>query len=116
MQPELHGLLQSLRFERPPLGGANAASIRKSRWPAGTKMSQTLAGCPFTDAVVRSQLSKAPAPVEMLADQSFSTDRSQAGIRVCRHEGCGLGLLGRTTTLSASHPFVSRNNLVERHT
>jgi hypothetical protein len=32
--PELHGLLQLQRIERPPLAPANAASIRQGGWPA----------------------------------------------------------------------------------
>jgi hypothetical protein len=32
--PEVHGLLQVLRIERPPLCAAHAATIRQCRWPA----------------------------------------------------------------------------------
>ncbi|KAF0653166.1 hypothetical protein L107_09526 [Cyanobium sp. Copco_Reservoir_LC18] len=31
--PELHGLLQGLRIERPPLAEANTPSIRQCHWP-----------------------------------------------------------------------------------
>ena len=75
---------------------------------------QPPAGRAPIDSVVSGQLSKAPAHIEMRPDQAFPTDRCQAGLGVCRHGLCGLGLLGRTTTLSTSHPFVSRNNLVSR--
>ena len=34
LMPEVHGLLQLLRIERPPLVAANTPSIRQGRWPA----------------------------------------------------------------------------------
>lgn len=52
----------------------------------------------------------------MLADQAFPTDGCQAGVGMRSHGVEGLALLGRTTTLSASYPFVRRNNLVALHT
>lgn len=50
--------------------------------------------------------------MEMRPDQAFTTDRCQADLGVYLDGMRGLGLLGRTTTLSTSHPFVSGNNLV----
>lgn len=51
----------------------------------------------------------------MLDDKPEPVPLGQAGNGVTMH-GCGMSeLMGRTTTLSASHPFVSRNNLVALH-
>jgi hypothetical protein len=34
LMAEIHGLLELLRIERPPLGAANAPSIRQGGWTA----------------------------------------------------------------------------------
>ena len=83
--PEVHGLLQSLLIERPPLGAAHTPSIRQGRWPAQTESCQPLTGGALADSVLASELSKAHALIEVLPDQPFPTDRCQAGVGVRRH-------------------------------
>jgi hypothetical protein len=78
--PQIHGLLQLLRIERPPLGAANTPSIRQCGWTALAKPRQPLVGAAQADPGMRSKVFERNAIIKMPADQAFPTNRCQAGI------------------------------------
>ena len=51
----------------------------------------------------------------LIGSQGVPSFLKVTGIGVCMHGLRGLGRLGRTTTLTASHPFVSTTFLVALH-
>ena len=105
--PELHGVLQLLRIERPPLGAANTPSIPQRGHTARAVTSQPAIGAAEADSVLGGQLREAAAFLQILDHQPESPALCQAGIGVAMHGGVRSGLLSRTSPVAASHPLVS---------
>ena len=103
--PQVHGLLELLRIERPPLAAANSASIRQGLWAAYTEAGQPLVGAAQADSVVISEFRQGKALIEVLADQPQATPLSQAAIGVAIHGGVMSRLVGRTPTRSGRTPI-----------
>jgi len=83
--PQVHGVLQLLRIERPPLGAANTPSIRQCRWTALTEPRQPLVGTAQADPGLRRQGLERHGLIEVPTDQAFPTDRRQSGQWVAMH-------------------------------
>lgn len=69
MQPlvaKLHGLLELLRIERPPLCAALDPSVLQRGWTAGAIPGQPAVGPVKTDPVLGGQLGEAAAVLQML--------------------------------------------------
>jgi hypothetical protein len=83
--PEVHGVLQLLRIERPPLRAANTASVRKGRHTACSIPGQPLVGAAQTDAGLRCEDHERYTLIKVPTDQAFPTDRRQSGQWVAMH-------------------------------
>ena len=113
--PQVQSMLQLLRIERPPLGAANAASIRQCRWGACTEAGQPLVGATRADPRASSESRQGKALIEVLVDQTQAAQRRQAGIGVAMHGGVRSGLVGRTSTRSGLTPRWPLINLLRQN-
>jgi hypothetical protein len=113
---ELHGVLQLLRIERPPLGAANTPSIRQRGHTTSSVTSQPAIGAAEADSVLGGQLREAAAFLQILDHQPEAPALCQAGIGVAMHGGVRSGLLGRTSTRSGLTPPCQLNNLLRQNT
>jgi hypothetical protein len=82
---EIHGVLQLLRIERPPLGAANAPSIRQRGVTAAMVSSEPLLGRAQADTGLCGTFPEWQVVDEMPTDQTFPIERSQSGHGVAKH-------------------------------
>lgn len=83
--PEIHGMVQLLRIERPPLDAANTPSIRQRGVTTGAVSSQPLVGGAQADPRLGGQEQEGFAVVNVSAQQPFPAEGCQPGIRVGMH-------------------------------
>jgi hypothetical protein len=79
LMPEVHGLLQLLGIERPPLAAAHTVSIRQGRYATITEACQPLVSTAEADPCFRSKGDERHALIEVPTNQAFPTDRRQTG-------------------------------------
>jgi quinolinate synthase len=82
---EIHGLLELLRIERPPLGAAHTPSIRQCCYTTLSVSGQPLVGAAQAYAGLRCQGLERYALIKMPTDEAFPTDRRQTGQWVAMH-------------------------------
>jgi hypothetical protein len=73
--PEVHGVPQLLRIERPPLRAVNNASVRQSRHTVCSIPDQPNVVTGQTDASLCCKNLKRNALIKVQMDQAFPTDR-----------------------------------------
>ena len=83
--PEVYGLLQLMRIERPPLSAANTPSIRKCSHTACSVPGQPLVSTAQTDPGLRCKGLERYALMEVPTNQTFPTDGCQSGQWVAMH-------------------------------
>ena len=83
--PEVHGVLQLLRIERPPLGAANTPSIRQGGVTAAAVTSEPLVGGAQADASFCGKGLEGQMVDEVSTDQAFPTERRQTGHGMAMH-------------------------------
>jgi hypothetical protein len=83
--PEVHGVLQMLRIEYPPLAVANTPSIRQRGLTAAALSSQPLVGGAEADPRLGGQDRERLTVVNVLANQPFPAEGCQPGVQVGMH-------------------------------
>jgi len=81
----VHGLLELLRIERPPLAAVNTPSIRQGRHTAITEARQPLLGAAQVDASFSSKGLERYALIKVPTHEAFPTDGCQSGQWVAMH-------------------------------
>jgi hypothetical protein len=101
---EIHGLLQLLRIERPPLGAACAASIRQRGRTASAVPGQPAVGAAEADSVLGREPCRTAALLQVLNHKPVPPPLCQAGSVVAMHGCVRSGSMGRTSTRSGLTP------------
>jgi hypothetical protein len=83
--PEVHGVLQLLRIERPPLGAANAPSIRQGGETTGAVSSEPLVGGAEADPRLGGQDCEGLSLINVSTQQPFPAEGCLPGVRVGMH-------------------------------
>ena len=82
---ELHGLLQLLWIERPPLAAANTSSTHQSRGTACAVAHQPLLSAAEADPSLSSQEGEAFTVINVSMQQPFLAKGCQPSVRVGMH-------------------------------
>ena len=85
LMAEIHGVLQLLRVERPPLAASNTPSIRQRGWTACAVTSQPAVGAAQADAVLGGQLLEAAAVLQVPGHEPETALLRQTGIGMAMH-------------------------------
>ena len=85
LMTQVHGLLQVLGIERPPLGAAPAASIHQGSDTTGAIPSKPLVGGAQADPGLSRQLSQGLSILNVSTHKPCPTDSCQSGIGVGMH-------------------------------
>ncbi len=112
--PELHGGLQGLRIQRPPLSATNTASIPQSRCATCAVTGQPLVSTAEADPCFCRQLSQRALVEKVLIDEQKPALLRQTGIGMTMHR-CVRSRLGVDTSTGSdltSHYLVT--NLLKR--
>jgi len=102
---EIHGVLETLWIERPPLGAANTPTFHQRGWTACAVTSQPAVGAAQTDAVLGGQFLEAAAVLQVLGHEPETAFLRQTGIGMAMHGCVRPGWMGRSSTRSGLTPL-----------
>jgi hypothetical protein len=84
---EIHGVLQLLQIERPPLAAVNTPTIRQRGWTARAVTSRPAVGAAQADSVLGGELPDAEAVLQVVGYEPEMPLLRQTGIGMAMH-GC----------------------------